>query len=114
VENLQSSWNGLFRIRTLSPRRTAENALAIGFKLRNFCNRFHIRLKPDSSGGGKMNGTPRLSIYRLSFGYDKGEQGDRPRPFDGHGQFPLVLGAVSRNPPWHDLAPFRCEISERL
>jgi hypothetical protein len=50
----------------------------------------------------------------LSFGDDKGQQGDRSRPFDGHGQFPLVFSAVSRNPPWHDLASLRREISEGL
>lgn len=57
---------------------------------------------------------PRLSDVRLSFGYDKGQQGNRPRPLDCNGQFPLVFGAVSRNAPRHDLASLRCKFPQCL
>ena len=63
----------------------------------------------------RRNGPERNRLITcLSFGYDKREQGDRPRPLDRYGQFPLVFGAVSRNPPRHDLASLRREIPERL
>jgi len=60
------------------------------------------------------NSSPRLPHLCLSFRHDKGQQGDCPRPLDGHGQFPLMFCTVSRDPARHDFASFRCEIPERL
>jgi hypothetical protein len=57
---------------------------------------------------------PRLSDVRLSFGYNKGQQGNRPRPLDCNGQFPLVFGAVSRNAPRHDLTSLSCKFPQCL
>jgi hypothetical protein len=68
---------------------------------------------------GKGNDEVLSSAYELiakplSHGHDKGQQGNRPRPLDGHGQFPLMFRTVSGNPARHDLASLRCEITERL
>ena len=39
-------------------------------------------------------------------------QGKMPGPFNGQGDFPLMFGAVSRNPPGNDFSPFRNKIAQ--
>ena len=45
---------------------------------------------------------------------DVGQQGDLTRPLDRQGQFALVLGAGSGNPPRDDFTALRGEIAECL
>ena len=57
-----------------------------------------------------------MMIFRnpSTFGYGKGQQGNRSGPFHGKCQRPLVFGAISGDSPRHDLAPFGDEIPQGM
>ncbi len=80
---------------------------------KNFCEKRELGsvsgyAKGENSADGSSSGETRQPWRRkrgpcrgcrcidLSFGDNKRQQGDCSRPFDGHGQFPLMLCTISR------------------
>ena len=49
---------------------------------------------------------------RLLDGRRKRQDGDTARSLDRHGDFPLMLGTVSRDPPGNDFSPFGNKITK--
>jgi hypothetical protein len=68
------------------------------------CTRSHIRREV-----ARGNKSVVLVVVRTG---GKRKQRDDPRPLDGRGDFPLMLGAIAGYPPGNDFTPFGDVIPE--
>jgi len=68
----------------------------------------HAKTKSQKGAFPGIREMPRNGSNSLpAFCNDKRQQGDRPCPFDGLGQCPLMFGTTAGNPAGHDLAALR-------